>query len=273
VKVDVRTRAHHELLQVLYTRGREMWPAVELDFEAFTAFAASKLEDGPLEKLRGNELYLVAGCIAQIEQAIIALDAYYLSPIAARMARHGYDAAAADDALQALRLRLLVAEPGQVPRLARYNGRGSLAIWLRVVATRIAINARCKQDREISDEIDVLAAEPSLELEVVRRRFGAEFPTAFRRAFEALSSRDRALLRYQVIERVGIDRVAAIYGIHRATAARWMAHARQSLSDGVRSVLQVRLRVSRDELDSVLRVVHSEFELSPRLLMTPSAST
>lgn len=271
MSVDADTRNHPEFLRALYIRGRDVWPAIELDFTTFSSFAADKLDGGPLDELRGDDLYLVVGCIAQIEQAIIALDTHYLSPIASRLVRSGYDASTSDDALQALRMRLLVAEPGQLPRLSRYDGRGSLAVWLRVAATRIAINARDRQRREISDEIDVLSAEPSAELDLLRRRFGAELTPAFRRAFVALSSRDRTLLRYQVLERLGIDRVAAIYGIHRATAARWLALARESLAAGLRNALQIRFGIAGEELDSVLRVVHVELELTPRLLLTPSA--
>jgi RNA polymerase sigma-70 factor (ECF subfamily) len=270
VSVDTGRREHQELLRALYMRGRAAWPAIELDIAAFSAFAAGKLDGGPLDEIRSDDLYLVAGCIAHIEQALIVLNMHYLSPAASRLVRSGYNAAAADDAIQAMRMRLVVDDAGRGPLLSQYNGRGSLAVWIRVAATRMAIGARRKHRNETADEINVLSAEPSPELDLLQRRFGAEFTAAFRSAFAALMPRDRALLRYHVIEQVGIDRIGAIYGVHRATAARWVAHARESLVDGVRRALQIRFGIGDDELDSVLRLVHSKLELSLRLLLTPT---
>lgn len=265
------TGVHEELLRTLYMQGRAVWPEIELDFATFSALATGKLDDGPIDEVRGDDLYLVAACVAHSQQAIIALDTRYLSPIASCLVRRGYSAAAADDVIQVVRMRLLIGDDGRRPLLSRYRGRGSLAAWIRVAATRIAIDSQRKHRKETADEVDVLSAEPSPELALLHRRFGAEFKTAFRRAFEALSPRDRALLRYDVIERLGIDRISVIYGVHRATAARWVAHARDSLVDSVRCALQIRLGIGSEELDSVLRMVDSKLELSPRLLLTPTA--
>ena len=56
--------------------------------------------------------------------------------------------------------------------------------------------------------------------------------------------------------------------VHRATAARWVAHAREALVGGVRRTLETRFRIGSDELDSLLRLVHSRLELSLGLLLT-----
>jgi RNA polymerase sigma-70 factor (ECF subfamily) len=116
-------------------------------------------------------------------------------------------------------------------------------------------------------EVAARAAVRPVELELMQRRFGADFEAAFRRTFEALAPRDRTLLRYQVIDRLGIDRIATIYGIHRATAARWVAHAREALVEGVRRTLQAQFHIGTEELDSLLRLVQSRLELSLQLLL------
>jgi len=69
-------------------------------------------------------------------------------------------------------------------------------------------------------------------------RTGYAVPTC-RRAHGA--PRERNLLRYQVLDRLGIDHIGALHGVHRVTAARWIAHARRALIEGVRRRLQDRL--------------------------------
>ena len=44
-----------------------------------------------------------------------------------------------DEVKQRLAVRLLVAEGGRRPALAEYGGRGSLDAWLRISATRVAL--------------------------------------------------------------------------------------------------------------------------------------
>ncbi len=255
-------------LRALHARGREAWPEIALDIAAFSIPAASRLGEGSPDDIRAADLYLAIACAARLDRAIAAFEQHYLARLAVTLKRRGYDAATAADAVQAVRVRFLVGEPGHAPRISEYDGRGSLATWLEVAAVRTAISMHRRHRRESADEIDIVATERSPELELIQRQFGADFESAFRSTFEALSPRDRTLLRYQVIDRLGIDRIAAIYGIHRASAARWVAHARQALVEGVRRTLQARFHIGTEELDSLLRLVQSRVELSLRLLLS-----
>jgi hypothetical protein len=44
-----------------------------------------------------------------------------------------------EEVKQAVPVRLLVCEEGLVPRIASYWGRGSLAVWQRMAATRLEV--------------------------------------------------------------------------------------------------------------------------------------
>jgi RNA polymerase sigma-70 factor (ECF subfamily) len=74
-----------------------------------------------------------------------------------------------------------------------------------------------------------------------------------------------------VLDRLGIDRIGALHGVHRATAARWIAHARKALIEGIRRRLQDRLGIDGKELDRTLRQLASRIELSLRWLLTPTS--
>ena len=262
-----------DVLRALHARGCEAWPDVELDLATFSMLAANQLGDGPFDDVRAGDLYLAIACAARIDQAIIAFDRYYLSRLAPVLIQRGQDTATAADVVQAVRVRFLVGEAGCAPRIAEYNGRGSLATWLRVASLRTAISADRKRRREIAVDDLALVAKSSPELDLLRLRFHAELESAFRSTFEALTPRERNLLRYQVIDRLRIDRIAALYGIHRATAARWIAHAREALIAGVRRALQDRLLIDVMELEGLLQEIRSKLELSLRWFLTPASSS
>jgi RNA polymerase sigma-70 factor (ECF subfamily) len=268
----VTADANQIALHALHTRGREAWPGIELDVATFTAVATNSLRDGPFDGVRAADLYLAIACAAGIEQALAALDRHCLSTVTQGLVRRGHSTASAADIVQTLRVRFLVGERGCAPRIADYDGRASLSRWLGVAATRAAITAhrKCQHETALAD-LDIVGTTRSMELELLQRQFAVEFKAAVRSAFESLAPRERAVLRYQVSDRLGIDRIAAIYAVHRATAARWVAQARDALLDGVRHALQGRLRVSSDELDSLLRQVRSKLELDAGLFATPSA--
>ena len=142
---------------------------------------------------------------------------------------------APDEVKQLVRHRLFVGPPGGAPKILEYAGRGRLRTWVRVAATRIALNLVESNGRERPLDNDAIAhligAGEDPELGYLKRRYAAEFRAAFGEAFNALETRDRNLLRYAFGEGLSVDAVGALYGVHRATAARWITKAHGSLVD------------------------------------------
>ncbi len=64
-----------------------------------------------------------------------------------------------------------------------------------------------------------------------------------------------------------VDRIGALYGVHRVTASRWVAAAREQLGAAIRSELASRLAISVDEVDSIVRLVQSRVDLSLERLL------
>jgi RNA polymerase sigma-70 factor (ECF subfamily) len=83
------------------------------------------------------------------------------------------------------------------------------------------------------------------------------FERAFAEAVALLPARDRNLLRFHLIDRLGIDQIAAIYHVHRATAARRLACARGALVASTRARLRCQLAIDTTELASVMRLIES----------------
>ncbi|HSR96999.1 MAG TPA: hypothetical protein VLM79_08125 [Kofleriaceae bacterium] len=73
------------------------------------------------------------------------------------------------------------------------------------------------------------------------------------------------------LDRINIDQLARMHGVHRATAARWIQAAREAVVAGTHRELCKRLRLSRSEVASVIRLIHSELEVSlSRALRQPA---
>ena len=64
------------------------------------------------------------------------------------------------------------------------------------------------------------------------------------------------------MDELGIDDIATILKVHRATAARRVAAARAKLGDLTRATVMERGRLSAAEFDSAVRVIRSQLHLS-----------
>jgi RNA polymerase sigma-70 factor (ECF subfamily) len=167
--------------------------------------------------------------------------------------------------VQELAERLVVGKDGR-PRVLDYKGKGPLAAWVRSCAVRAALDARKKKTPDLAKDDDdpaaALATPEDPEMMHMLHRYGDAFRAAFRDAFAELSDGDRAVLRMSIVERLGIDGIAAVLGVHRATAARWATQARETLASRTNELLSERLDVSPSELDSIARMCDSVVDLS-----------
>ncbi len=168
---------------------------------------------------------------------------------------------AADEVTQALRVELLAGGG----KIADYAGIGELAAWLRISATRKALKLLRRADREESLDDLLLEQAPDLVPNAEIGRANAHYTTELKRAnhdaFAALEQRQRNLKRQHILDSLTIDDLAALYRVHRATCARWLADARADLGRGTRRRLVDALGAA-SELDSLLRFLDSDIELS-----------
>ena len=243
------------------------WPGIQLDPAVFAAH---------LERLEAPthlaDLYLACGCAHRDPAALAAFERVYFGEIDAACRQRTDLKLGRDDVAQLVRERLLV---GDTPRIASYSGRGSLRSWFRVSVVRVVSNLAARPHREITIEDDVIATLPVLtadpELEYMKRLYHAEFRAALHEAVGKLARRERQLLRHSLVDGTSIDQLAVIYGAHRATLARWIAAAREMLFSSFRAALVDRLKIDRSELESLLHLVQSCFDITVERLFQTGA--
>jgi RNA polymerase sigma-70 factor (ECF subfamily) len=263
---------HSHEIEEAWTRSRQTWPDIELDLTAYAAFVDERAAGASLDELYLDHLYLACACAEGVPHAIARVEERFVGRLGAALAPFEQVGIAAAEVVQLLRVRLFTCEEGRRPRIAEYGGLADLGAWIKVVAVRIAISLGRKDRRELAvgDEMlgQVPSQTPSPELALLRETYRSEFRAAFQVGFRSLTPRERNLLRHQVLDQMSIDRIGALYGVHRATAARWLAHARHALVRAVRRELQSQLQVGRSELESILRLIQSQLDISLRAFLS-----
>jgi RNA polymerase sigma-70 factor (ECF subfamily) len=231
-------------------------------------YVARRLREPVLSGIRASDLYLACACLEGEPWAVEAVGRILTTEVevALRQFDGAYDLL--NEVRQMLRHKLLVSDGGAQPKLAEYAGRGDLRAWTRSVTVRTALN-RLRDDRrgeQLDDEMGEALVSPaeSPELALIKSRYRAAFRAAFGSALAGLSKRERTVLRIHYFDGLTLEEVGAVFGVHRATAARWLASAREKLLLAVRRDLADRLGMGPEELDSLLRTVWSQLDVSMR---------
>ena len=221
--------------------------------------------------MHGADLYLACACVHHDRAALSAFDRSFLADVDRHVAgvHHGHQFA--DEVRQKIREELFVAKDERPGKITNYRGQGPLGGWLRVVAVRTALNLRrgkappasLDEDRAVDD----VRAPLDPELEVIRRRYQNEFRTALVAAIEHLPPEQRNALRLHYLDGLSLDETATVCRVHRATVARWLARAKEQILADTGRLLQQQLRIGQAELNSVLRLVRSQIDVSLRRVL------
>jgi RNA polymerase sigma-70 factor, ECF subfamily len=259
-------------LTALVQRARAEAGGVDLDPLAFVAHVAERTTfDGHgrprLSSLQAGDLWIAFGCVIKHPAALAAFEQRYAPEIKKALAR-SFERALAEDAELKLRERLLLVDGGEQSRLASYAGRGALGPWLRAAAVRTAIDLM-RSRRELPSDPATLGEAAAIDplLASLKQRYRSEFRDAFSAAAKQLTDRERTLLRYRFVDDLSIDEIGVLYSVHRATVARWIAAVRESLFEATRAELMAQLSLTDSDVDSVLRLIDSQLEISIEAVM------
>lgn len=235
-------------------------PAPDAALEAWVAGRAEAARGEPLD----FDGLLVAFHASRGQPQAVSEIERLLDGLRPSLRRTGASDAQITSLVEDLPAELLSPRADAEPRVLGYSGRGPLGAWLRVIAVRALVERRRKERPTTALEDDlgekaVLARDP--ELELLKRTYKTELERAFRVAFGALEPDARLLLVQHHKDGLNVDALAALHGIHRSTAARRVASARDAFSREVRAALTRELSVGGETFDSIVRLVQSELSL------------
>ncbi|MBX3155653.1 MAG: hypothetical protein KF773_06620 [Deltaproteobacteria bacterium] len=198
---DVTAMTLEEELELaeLTAACRRTWPRLDVAPATFAAHVMARRPPdlptlGWLLVVHREDLYLACACLHGCATAVRAFHGAYGADLDGILGdRRAFSAALLD---------------GPRAKIATYTGRAPLRRWLRVVAERLALESSAP----VGDDI-------------TRARYREEYP----RALAELAEHDRAVLAQFHVDRLTIDELGALYGVHRSTASRWIVRAEDEL--------------------------------------------
>jgi RNA polymerase sigma-70 factor (ECF subfamily) len=258
--------------QAAFTQARAELPGVDLPWPRFREHLAATAGSEPLPPTHATDLYLACACAAGDRTAMAVLDQRHLTAVRGAIGRYNPSPDFVDEVLQELRGKLLLPPS---PRISRYGGRGPLGAWIRVAASRVAIDLlRTQEPAGTSAAAPEALADADLgpEVQILREVYREAFQDSLKAALSALSPRDRNLLRRHLVDHMTLEEIAGPYGVHPATIARRLAALREDIAESVRTALAARHleQGGSSTLDSLARAIRSEVyvSLSPLLAST-----
>lgn len=247
--------------------GQQAHPGVALDGPAMAAMVSRLMARGAdAAALCWEDLYLVEAALRGSQPAWTRLKAAHGYRLGAVFRRTLGDDNAAGDLADQFWAELATPVGGGTARLARYGGKGALGAWLVVSAARFAQKARGRT-REVAEDDEVLlarvgAAEEDLALKLFKDQHRQAFTESVKLAFARIPLKDRNLLRHHYLDGVETGELGRLLGVHRSTAVRWLAAAREAFVAAFRDELAARINVQRMDVDSIARLFRSQLDIS-----------
>jgi RNA polymerase sigma-70 factor len=251
-----------------FERCQRRYSTVQLSFEVFQARVEEILsqeihppEDGVRQEafaqIRHEDLFLAIACSRDDRVAWEHFADNYM-PLLRRFAAQACgDSSEGEDLAQDVATKMLK----EKNRLAGYNGRGSLAGWLRVVVSHAAVDRLRRRRKQVSLEelqengMEAVHVDPGKrdEEEALDSRWAPIISKVANEIISSLSARDRLILGLYYLRGVPLRVIGRQFGIHEATASRWLERLRREIRKQVEGELRKKHGLRASEIQSLWR--------------------
>jgi RNA polymerase sigma-70 factor (ECF subfamily) len=247
-----------EIINRIREQARSRWPDLELDLEVFQQHVDRLGIDEVRLSSHGVDLLLASAVLDGNPAALRVFDSI-LASVAVIAGRVEPSRSFIDDVSQELRVKLLT---GKTPKLLGYGAVGSLSEWLKVVALRMALNMKRSDHMLPTDDIPVAAVLGSFDDVQMKQFYLQELNEAIESCFNKLTVRERTLLRLHFVDGLNIERIGVMYGVHRATVARWLVTIRQHLFEELRERLALTHGLDTTDVRSLYRRMQQDVHVT-----------
>jgi len=251
-----------------YELARSAWPAIVIPADDFTAYLLERTAES--DELAPNllqDLYLACGCARGDPAALALFRERYVNKLLETLPGSTWPRALVEDVLQDVQLSMLVAKPGEPPRITQYSGGASLLMYVRIAAVhelrkrapKAAPEPDCDWQR-LADEI--LPAKDDPELQVLVRRYLPEIQAAVADAVQSFEPVEQTLIKLSVVDGLSTVKLAALHGVNQSTMWRRLERIKEELNEKVHALLKQRLKLSPRDLESMVNALRSSLHLS-----------
>jgi RNA polymerase sigma-70 factor (ECF subfamily) len=254
-----------QLLTALYVRGRQAHPRVVVPEPAFGRHLARCAAGGTPDSLAGiavEDVYLACACAEQVQGAAAAFEDRFGRVIRRAVSRV---LATADERQEAERRawQQLLGGGDEPARIAEYRGRGPLEKWISVAAMRVAIAIGRSESAERRLRDKAITEASGIDPErMLKGELRTAFETAVSQALGQLKPRERLVLKLYLVSGMTLEAIGKTLGVTRQAITKTLANARETLVTEVGTSVRERLKVSKDDLASLLRYVASQLDVS-----------
>lgn len=220
-------------------------------------------------KLYLRDLYLACGCVHKNEKAWVIFDLRYrkfITDLVHFCYRHGTDN---EEIADSVVVSLYLNDRSGRQRIASYDGRSSLATWLRVIVINRAINDR--NERKLSTD-EGLADVPdgralvNLESSLRAQRYRSILTESLSEALGEITEKERLMLLWRYEQNLQLGQIARLMGIHQANVTRQMLRLQAKLRETVVQRLAMQYRMSRSAIEECLAEIVDNPQLSIPLM-------
>jgi RNA polymerase sigma-70 factor, ECF subfamily len=250
-----------------FEQANDALPGVCATSESFAARLVQNGVEAADLRARPADLLLAHACAQGDPWALEHFERRFLSHVPSYARGVKLDASGIEELTQRARIKFLVGNP---PGIARYRGRAPLRSWVRVSVVRLALDLACDSSR--SNEANLLDAVAALgdtpEIATTRALYRDRLQRALEAALQRLEPRKRTILRLSAVDNLNVDAIGAIYGVHRATVARWLVAIRSEIFQSLRGDLGIHRPASPSEVRSLIELLRDEIHVSASQMLT-----
>jgi RNA polymerase sigma-70 factor, ECF subfamily len=255
----------NEVLEA-FERCTRRYPTIQLPFEAFQSRVDEILSQEVTSpdkdsrrkaflQIHHEDLFLTIACSRGDRIAWEYFVDDYFPVLRQYAAQACGNAGESEDLAQEMTAKLL----NEQHRLAGFNGRGSLAGWLRVAVSHAAIDRHRRRRREVSFEelqesgANRVLADPATNCgeEDLDSRWGPVISRVVSEIISALLARDRLILGLHYLRGIPLKTIGLQFGIHEATVSRWLDRLRRDIRKQVERELQKKHGLKTGEIQSL----------------------
>jgi RNA polymerase sigma-70 factor len=150
------------------------------------------------------------------------------------------------------------------PRISQYLGRGPLEKWISVASMRVAIAFGRTESAERRLREKALAEASGVDPEALFAKDGLRdaFENAVTDALAHLKPRERLVMKLFLVSGMTLDAIGKSLGITRQAVSKTLARARATIVNRVEASVTQTLKMTKEDLTSVLRYVASQLDVS-----------
>jgi RNA polymerase sigma-70 factor len=156
-------------------------------------------------------------------------------------------------------------------RIASYDGRSSLATWLRVVVSNRVINERQRRSLStgaidaIPEPVDPSALQ-NVEARLGQSRYQTMIFAAFKQALAGLNQREALIVLMRYDQGLQLGDIARLFGVHQSTITRQLERVVDRLREQVIGLLASEYGLNRAQIDECLSVACDTFATSVSII-------